>query len=226
MLCNFCLSVFFCNFCTFSMMNGHLLLLYCGVKLEHLVIITQNKDQWCGQWIAAGKKPQKQVISFKIKKRSIRKYTGTEANLKRYARFQRSPSVFCGCGPWWGMLVQVRVQENAVPCQHLGVVPCLLYLLLFSHLSHHTGQVRELRVTIECDTCEDMSHSLPLGNVIISHKNCLKVKRAYNLLGDIIVQKSCFKSCSFTITSSQWLQSFLLKFEEVKLRDWMPKPQL
>lgn len=44
-------------------------------------------------------------------------------------------------GLWWGVLVQVSIQENAVLCQNLGVVSCLLYLMLFSHLSHKKGKI-------------------------------------------------------------------------------------
>lgn len=44
-----------------------------------------------------------------------------------------SPSVFTGCC----VPVQVCVQENAVLCQDLRVVSCLLDLLLFAHLSQH-----------------------------------------------------------------------------------------
>lgn len=45
-------------------------------------------------------------------------------------------------GPWLyrGVLVQVGIQENAVLGQNLGLVSCLLYLMLFPHLScHKTG---------------------------------------------------------------------------------------
>lgn len=43
----------------------------------------------------------------------------------------------------WGVLVQVSIQENTVLCQNLGLVSCLLYLMLFPHLScHKTGLKR------------------------------------------------------------------------------------
>lgn len=89
-----------------------------------------------------------------------------------------SPFVFTRCCLWWRILVQVCVQENAMLRQHLGVVSCLLYLLLFSHLftTHRIGK-RVDNHSRRWDIWNNMTSIcyILLSNVIISNRDCFVI---------------------------------------------------
>lgn len=78
--------------------------------------------------------------------------------------------------------MQGCVQENTMLRQLLGVVSCLLYLLLFSHLSQHTGKVKEVRTTVEDDTFANVISICytAIYNVIMSHRNCFGIGLCVN----------------------------------------------